>query len=499
MTELFHSTTQTGSFLQPTQIIHILANAKLDYPDLLFNQTWFHIFLIIALALFNGFFVAVEVAFIKLRAAKLDELDSKFDAKTLDLTRKIFNNLDRYIPACKFGASIAGVLLGAVSVPFLINRVFYPLITKGNVLNFNSDVIHLMIAFLVSVGIVLAFLVVIGKVIPNSLGFRLETDVSVRCAKLLHGFFLIFAIPILSLTKFSNWFLEKVLQIKPASERESEHSAEDLKIFVEESGADAVTETEKEILINAMELNDLRAQDIIIPRSEVVALDINDSFEESLEIASNSKHTRFPLIDGHLDETLGQVHIKDLLQIVDNDEICLKDLKRTILRIEEDMKLDSVLKTLLNRKAHIALLIDDYGGASGIITLTNLLEVLVGDIQDEFEEEEEEQVEIINEDEYVVAASMPLHELDDVVPELDLENPDVSTVGGYVTKLIGHLPKAGEEAEVDGFKVIVTEADERKIVEVKFERLPDESIDTETEPEVATSKTKKSTPKLAAS
>ena len=441
--------------------------SAIDYPNLEFDRPWLHLLIMIGLVLFNGFFVATEVALVKLRTGQLEDVEEEYDPEQVEITRKVLDRLDRYIPACKFGASIAGVSLGAISVPFLVKTV----LPWVRTFNFQSTAINQFTAFVIAMGVVLAFLVVWGKVIPNSIGFRRELHISMRFSRLLHWFFVVFSLPIIGLTALSNWFITSVLRIEPASEREIEHSAEDLRFYVEESGEEAVTETEKEILINALELNDLNVRDIITPRSEVVALDINESFEDNLERAVGSKHTRFPVINEHLDETLGLVHIKDMIQIMRDDDPSLKQVKRNILQVNEELELDTLLKTFLDQKAHIALVKDEYGGSLGIVMLDDLLELLVGDIQDEFEVEEESPIEKISDDEYLVAANMPLHELDDVVPELDLDSPDVSTVGGYVTSVMGHLPKVGETTEIEGFLVKVTDADERKINQLHFERI----------------------------
>lgn len=468
MTEIFNSTLKPESFFQTTDFFSFLPELAMAYPDLLFEQIWLHILLILVFALFNGFFVAAEVAFIKLRAAQFDQLEgSDADSKTINQTRKIFDNLDRYIPACKFGSCLATVLLGAISVPFLSFQL-KPLIEK---FGFLIPQVEQTVSVFFALVIVIPILMIVGKVIPNSLGFRHEMAVSMKTARTLHIFFVCFSPLILLLTSFSNWFLESVLRVQPATERESEHSAEDIKIFVEESGADAVTPTEKEILINTLELNDLKVLDIMIPRKDVVTLDVNASFEEILETAYNSEYTRFPLVDGHLDETIGQIHVKELLRLSQENKTNLKANRRKIIWVDEEMELDHLLKIMLNNKARIALVGDEFGGAEGLVMFTDVLEILVGDIRDEFEGEAEPQLKEISEDEYVVAGSMPLHELDDEVPELDLESPGVSTVGGYVTALMGRLPKKGETSEVDGFEVTVTDADEKKVIEVKFNRI----------------------------
>ncbi|MDF1755443.1 MAG: hemolysin family protein [Verrucomicrobiales bacterium] len=477
MTEFFHLNITTGNFSKTAETIYLASDGifltAIDYPGLLLNVSWFHLLGMLLLVGINGFFVASEVALIKLRESQLDKADPKFAAKVA-ITRKILEQLDRYITACKFGASISGILLGAISVPFLVGK-FTPIV---KLLGFNSTFLDLTVAFILALVIVISLLVVWGKVIPNSIGFRRELNVSIRCSKGLYYFYHVFGLPIMALTNFSNWFLEAILKIEPASDREPEHSAEDLKIFVEESGEDAVTETERDIVKNALELNDLKVLDIVSPRNEVVALDVNESFEDNLETALSSRHTRFPLINEHLDDTLGWVHIKDLIQLMREKKPRLEKVCRPILRVSEDMELDILLRTLLNEKANIALVNDEFGGAQGIVMRDQILNLLVGESTHEHTEEseiDEVRFEKISDDEFIVAASMPLHELDDLIPELDLESLEVRTVGGYVTSLLGHLPAVGETAEIEGFLMEVISVDERKIISLRFIRILEES------------------------
>ena len=472
MTEPVHWITLTGSVTKiadrPFEWADFQVLAAIDYPSLLLNHDWFHFLLMLCLVLFNGFFVAVEVALIKLHPSQLENLEDK-DEEAVALTRRILDNLDRYIPACKFGASIAGVLLGAVSVPFLITRL-KPLVER---IGFPNESIELFVTFLISLAVVLALLVVVGKVIPNSIGFRRELSVSLKCSRLLHWFYLVFALPVSLLTWFSNWFMASVLNVKPAAERVVEHNAENLKIYVEESKDLGVTKTEKEIMINALELNDLRVRDVVTPRSDVVALDIKNSFDENIQMAIESRHTRFPLINEHLDDTIGHVHIKDLIRLSKEEDPQLPRVRRDIIRVDDEVKLDGMLRTFLDKKAHLALVVDRYGGATGVVMLNDVLKVLIGDFEEGDPDVEESQIKRINDNEIEVPGSMPLHELDDEVPELDFESEEVSTVGGYVTTVLGHLPKKGETTEIDGFRVKVLEADERKIVSLNFQRILD--------------------------
>jgi CBS domain containing-hemolysin-like protein len=199
-----------------------------------------------------------------------------------------------------------------------------------------------------------------------------------------------------------------------------------------------VTPLGKEILINALDMRDRVVRDITTPRGQVIFLNTEDSFEENLQHALESRHTRFPLCEGHLDNTIGLVHIKDMLKLMREPQPDLHSIKRDLLPVPEMMPLEKLLSFFLNKHAHLALVVDEYGGTTGIVTLDNVLEELVGEIQDEFDSEKPE-FRRVNSDEFDVQGSLGLYELHDLAG-LDLENADVSTIGGYVTHLLGHLP-----------------------------------------------------------
>jgi CBS domain containing-hemolysin-like protein len=267
--------------------------------------------------------------------------------------------------------------------------------------------------------------------------------------------------------------LKLIFRVDSVSQQEIGHTAEELAVLVSASEKSEVTEVEKEILINALELSELEAREIMLPRNKVVALDINDSFEENLTKAIDSRHTRFPVVNGHLDKTLGLVHIKDLMNANRSPKPALKTILRPLEVVPERMAADLLLKKFLSSRAHMALVVDEYGGALGIVTLDNVVEELVGDINDEFDEGELESVRFarLSESAFEVDGTLPMYELAEY-SDLELEDPEVSTVGGYVTHLVGHLPKVGEQIRVEEYLVTVVEADDRVIGKLHFERVP---------------------------
>ncbi len=423
--------------------------------------------LVLFFVLLNGFFVAAEFALVKVRVSQLDTLigEKKRGAK---LARHMTDgeNLDAYLSACQLGITLASLALGWIGEPF-VGELVEPLLFKLGL----EDVWAGWVSFLLAFSFITFMHVVVGEQMPKSLAIRKSAPTSLWVVRPLAVFYKVFKLPIWLLNMSAKWLMRFLFKIDVVPAHELAHSAEELRILVEETEkADDVTDTEREILINALALNDLNVRDIMTPRNEVVALDIENSFEENLEIALESKHTRFPLVkEGHLDHAVGLIHIKDLLGQLRVDSPDLVQIKREIFPVPELMKLDILLKTFLGRHAHMALVVDEFGGALGLVMLDDVVEQLVGEIQDEFDDEQQE-FRRVNKDEFIVHGTYPLHELA-VQTDVEVESPDVSTVGGYVTHIAGRLPKKGEQIEVENYVATITDADDRSVQELRFRRV----------------------------
>jgi len=247
--------------------------------------------------------------------------------------------------------------------------------------------------------------------------------------------------------------------------RESEKSAE-------------VTPLGRELVFNVLDLRDRVVRDIMTPRGEIVYLDLEDDFETNVKKAIESRHTRFPLCRENLDNTIGLIHIKELLPMMRDPHPDLLKIKRDLIPVPEMMPLEKLLKLFLGKHAHLALVVDEFGGTVGMVTMENVLEELVGDIQDEFDFEKEE-FRKINANEFSVDGSLGLYELNDLA-KLELESADVSTIGGYVTHLLGHLPKTGEQVKIDDYLVTVSQADSRRVKHLHFKKLSDGAANAST-------------------
>ena len=416
----------------------------------------------------NGFFVASEFAIVKVRSSQLEALEASGDRKAR-LAIEVTNNLEAYLSATQLGIPLASLGLGWVGEDVVAGLISPLLHSMGFISETVSSAVSVGVAFAS-----ITFLhIVLGELAPKSLAISKPVPTTIWVSAPLAIFYQMFRPAIWFLNCSANLFLRKILRLSPVGEHELAHSEEELRVILTESeDARQVTPIGKEILINALDLRKRVVRDITTPRKEVIFLNTEDTFEENLKAAVSSQHTRFPVCEGHLDNAIGLVHIKDLMLQMRSDQPDLMKARRDILPVPEMMPLERLLTFFLTKHAHLALVLDEYGGTVGVVTLDNVLAEIVGDIQDEFDTELPE-FKRVNADEFVVDGGLALYELKDLAG-LDLESEDVSTVGGFVTHLAGNLPAVGDQVRIEPFEVTVLKADGRRVLEVRFRRINNE-------------------------
>ena len=421
---------------------------------------------VLLLVALNGFFVASEFSLVKVRGSQLNTLVEEGEKRAV-ATRRVLDRLDAYLSATQLGVTLASLALGWVGEPFLSGLLepFFTLV--GIHSDFVISTLSVVIGFLV-----ITFLhIIFGELAPKYIAIGNPVPTALRCVGPLRGFYALFKPAIWVLNRSSNFILRKVFRVEPAGGEEVGHSEEELRVILSESEkSQEVTPLGKELLINALDLRRRVVRDIMTPRGEVVYLDIDAPFEENLDKAKASRHTRFPLCKGYLDNPIGLLHIKDLLGAVSEEHPDFLNIKHNLMVVPEMMPLERLLTTFLARQAHLAIVVDEFGGTMGIVTLDNVLAEIVGDIRDEFDAEQSE-FKRLNPDEFEVEGVLGLYELNDLT-DLELSNTEVSTVGGYVTHLIGHLPSTGEQTRVGDYLVTVTKTDGRRVSELHFKRSP---------------------------
>jgi CBS domain containing-hemolysin-like protein len=439
----------------------VSAVTRWDSPALIIGK----LLVIAALVALNSFFVAAEFALVKVRHSQLQALASQGN-KRASISQHVVENLTAYLSACQLGITLASLGLGWVGEPFLA-RMLQPFFA---LLGISSEPFVASISFAIAFSLITALHIVLGEQAPKILAIQKSVGATLLVSPPLRVFYAIFRPFIWFLNVSSNWILTHIFRVRPGGEAELAHSEEELRLILSESvRAKEVSPLGKELLINALDLHERVVRDIMTPRGQVVFLNVEESFEENVKKALASRHTRFPLCRGHLDNTVGLIHIKELVPLMRDPNPDLLRIRRDLIPVPEMMSLEKLLSLFLNKHAHLAIVIDEFGGTVGMVTLENVLEELVGDIQDEFDTEKEEFREI-NENEFSVDGALALYELRDLAG-IELESADVSTIGGYVTHLLGHLPKPGEHVQIDNYLVTISQSDGRSVQQLHFRKL----------------------------
>jgi CBS domain containing-hemolysin-like protein len=421
--------------------------------------------IIAALVALNGFFVACEFAIVKVRSSQLDTLEEGGNQRA-SLTKYIRAHLDAYLSATQLGVTLASLALGYLGEQYLA-QMLEPFFGLAGVRSY---------AVVTSVSIALAFVgitflhIVFGELAPKYIAIGNPLPAALALARPLGAFYFLFRPAIWLLHKSSNLLLVRLLRIKRVAAIELAHSEEELRLILDQSEeSEEVSPLGRDLLVNALDLRRRVVRDIMTPRGQVVFLNVEDSFEHNVKKALISRHTRFPLCRGHLDNTIGLIHIKELMPLMRDPNPDLLRIRRELIPVPEMMSLEKLLSLFLNKHAHLAIVVDEFGGTVGMVTLENVLEELVGDIQDEFDTEKEEFREI-NENEFSVDGALALYELRDLAG-IELESADVSTIGGYVTHLLGHLPQPGEHVQIDNYLVTISQSDGRRVQQLHFRKL----------------------------
>lgn len=424
--------------------------------------------LIVALLLFaNAFFVATEFALVSVRKTRLAQL-SKEGNKLAKIALDSINHLDRSIAAVQLGITIASIGLGWVGEAALV-KLIQP------IFNFLPDSMQAVATHSLAVSIAFALItfmhVVIGELMPKSIAIQHPETTALVVAKPMSFITKIFTPFIFLLNGFGNWLLS-LMKIPPAHVGHLVHTVEELDMIIDESHKEGVlNDTEKDILQNVFKFSDIMAKQVMVPRPDVVSIPIDISQEELKKLTIENQYTRYPVYEEDLDKVVGILHLKDLYTlIIEGKEIILKDILRPAILVPETLTIDKLVHEFKTKRAQMALVIDEFGGVSGLVTLEDVLEEIVGEVQDEFDEEEAN-IRQIYENEYIANAMMRIDEFNDyfqLEAQNEVEDEDIETIGGLVIKNLGHIAKEGDCCTIDGFTFKVIEVDGARIVKIKI-------------------------------
>ncbi|MCZ6135078.1 hemolysin family protein [Campylobacter ureolyticus] len=392
--------------------------------------------------LLNAFFVLSEFAIVKIRKSKLEEL-SKDGVKNAKMAYEITNSLDSYLSATQLGITISSLALGWIGEPAVAMLIEKPI---NSIFETNATVIH-SISFIISFTFITLLHVVLGELVPKSVAIATPEKSVLFVAKPLHAFWVIFK-PFIAVFDFLAGGILKLIGIRPTGESEIAHSEEEIKIIVAESLKGGVLDSiETQIIKNAVDFSDTVAKEIMTPRKQMVCLNAQKSYDENYKKVIESKYTRFPYIDGSKDSVLGMIHIRDILQ---SDKKDFNKIVRRILIVPENSSIASILSMMNKERISAALVIDEYGGTSGLITMEDIIEEVLGDINDEHDESEVK-FRSIKDGIYELVGTYEIEDFEEITGVNFDDDIEEITIGGYVFNLIGRLPKAGDKTEDENF------------------------------------------------
>jgi CBS domain containing-hemolysin-like protein len=435
--------------------------------------TWY-LLLALLFIVANGFFVAAEFAIVRVRPTQLAAMADEGSARA-KMARRITKHLDSYLSATQLGVTLASLALGWVGEPAFA-ALLLPRLTRLGV--FAPGIAH-SIAAAVAFTLISSLHIIFGELGPKYLAIDKTVPTALWIAHVLRGFYVV-AFPVIWLLNRASNVILGAVGIKPAGKEEMVHSEEELRMILASSEkAGVLSEENREIIEGVFEFSKRTARQIMVPRTDVAVLSTTKSIDENLEIMRTTRHTRYPLCDGSLDQTIGLIHVKDLfLAQLRGPGRPLTDLKRDILFVPENSTVDALLSQFIEYKTHMAVVLDEYGGASGIVSLENITEELFGQIQDEFDRERPE-IEVLGNGRYRVRGDYLIEDLTDRL-KVDVGEPAEETIGGYVAARLGREVAPGDRTNLGDLQIEVVDA-ERFRVRWVIVQAPAPPVDEEAE------------------
>ena len=431
----------------------------------------FNLFLIAFLLFSNGFFVAAEFAMVKVRKTRIEQLVKEGNA-TAEIALEAIKDLDKFIAAVQLGVTISSIGLGWVGEGTLA-RIIEPMFV------FLPGISQTIATHTVSVSLAFALItflhVVLGELIQKSIALEYTEKTALVIARPMQAITWVFNPFIWLLNGFGNWLLT-LMRIPHSHKSSLVHSSEELDMLVDASyNGGVLNETEKDMLHNVFKFSDLTAKQVMVPRTDMICVPIDMSMEELNRVAAENQYTRYPVYEGDIDHITGLIHVKDLYKLSLDDTTCpIERIQREILLVPETMTMDNLVLEFKKRKGQMAIVVDEFGGTSGLITLEDVIEEIFGDVQDEFDEEEEQENDImeIAPNTYIANAMMRTDEIAEYfdLDEEAIDDEDIDTIGGLVVKLLGRIAEVGDSVTHLGLTFIVKEIDGARITKLEIIR-----------------------------
>ncbi|MCM3767609.1 hemolysin family protein [Neobacillus niacini] len=428
-------------------------------------MTTVNLLLIVLLIALTAFFVATEFAIVKVRVSRIDQLIAEGKKGALS-AKRVVTHLDEYLSACQLGITITALGLGWLGEP-TVEKLLHPLFEY---LQLNESITHIL-SFGIAFALVTFLHVVVGELAPKTAAIQKAEAVT-----------LLFAVPIIWFYKLMYpfiWFLNGsarllvgLFGLKPASEHEVAHSEEELRILLSESyKSGEINKNELKYMNNIFEFDERIAKEIMVPRTEIVTISINDSYKDIIHTIKSEHYTRYPVADGDKDNIRGFINVKEFLTALQdtniNEHFQLEKFINPIIRVIETVPIHDLLVKMQKERTHIAILMDEYGGTSGLVTVEDILEEIVGEIRDEFDEDEVPAIRKLAENHFILDSKLLIEDVNDLLG-IDLSHEEVDTIGGWF--LANTIDEENDSMiEMEGYKFKIQSKDGHQLhyLEVK--------------------------------
>lgn len=443
--------------------------------------------LVLFLVLLNGFFVASEFSLVAVRKTRIDELVKKGNASA-KLVQKALEKLDTYISATQLGITLASLALGWIGEPAIARFIepYFRDFLPNEAAYITSHGAAIAIAF----SIITFLHIVIGELAPKSIALQKSETTTLWIITPLSIFATIFK-PVIWILNETGLLIIKLLGFSPAKNHQIAHSEEEIKMILAQSAAEGAIETrEAEMVYSVLKFGDLPVKQIMIPRTKIIAFEMETPLRKVVQVAERNLHSRFPVFRGSIDNIAGFIHIKDIYRHVLSDRqvkitkgiyrkllkkeegvrISQTRLVREIIQIPESRRIDDVLLDMRKNRTHIAIINDEYNGTAGLVTLEDILESLVGEIQDEFEDPYRE-IQKQKDGSYLIDGFVPIDTVKSKF-KLPITGTGYTTISGLIVGLLGHRPEVGEKVKIGEVEMEIFEMENNRIKRIKIKKRP---------------------------
>ncbi|WP_108670279.1 hemolysin family protein [Peribacillus acanthi] len=423
-----------------------------------------NILLIVILIALTAFFVATEFAVVKVRTTRIDQLIEEGKPGAI-AAKHVVTHLDEYLSACQLGITITALGLGWLGEP-TVEKLLHPVFERFEL---SSSLNHIL-SFGIAFALITFLHVVIGELAPKTVAIQKAETVTLLFAKPIIIFYKIM-FPFIWTLNGSARALIGVFGLKPASEHEMSHSEEELRLILSESyKSGEINKSELTYVNNIFEFDNRIAKEIMVPRTSIVSLSVDDTLEEIIEVINREKYSRYPVVNGDKDNIIGVINIKDILNAAINKSSLEKpvtDMIKPVIRVIETIPIHDLLLKMQKERTHMAVLFDEYGGTSGLVTVEDILEEIVGEIRDEYDADEVPDIRKLSDKHYILSSMVLIEEVNDLLGT-SLSEEDIDTIGGWILSQRYDVV-LGDSIEEDGYIFKVTQMDGHQIqfIEVK--------------------------------